>query len=63
MQIYAEAGITPWKNLIVTYDDENGLLDLRTVESEIINRIKKRVLMEEVMICCVKQPQMTKLNG
>ena len=42
MQIYAEAGITPWKNLIVTYDDENGLLDLRTVESEIINRIKKR---------------------
>ena len=38
MQVYAEAGITPWNNLIVTYDDENGLLDLRTVESEIINR-------------------------
>lgn len=38
LQAYAEAGITPWKNLIVTYDDENGLLDLRSVESEIINR-------------------------
>ncbi len=39
MQIYAEAGITPWKNLIVTYDDEEGLLDLRTVESEIANKV------------------------
>ena len=40
MQIYVEAGITPWKNLIITYDDENGFLDLSVIESEIINKLK-----------------------
>lgn len=41
MQIYASAGITPWKNLIVTYDDENGFLNLAAVEAEIENKVMK----------------------
>ena len=43
MQIYVEAGITPWKNLIITYDDENGFLDLSVIESEIINKLKSSI--------------------
>ncbi|MGN0659181.1 MAG: hypothetical protein ACI4LA_06205 [Emergencia sp.] len=34
IRLYREHGIIPWKNLILTYDDENGTLD-----SEIIARI------------------------
>ncbi len=30
---YENAGIAPWNNLITTYDDENGNLDLQFVES------------------------------
>ncbi len=30
---YENAGIAPWDNLITTYDDENGNLDLQFVES------------------------------
>lgn len=41
MQAYSEAGILPWKNLIVTYDDEDGILDMAAVESEIKNKVMK----------------------
>ncbi len=41
LEVYGQAGIFPWKNLIVTYDDECGILDLSVIESEIINKIKK----------------------
>lgn len=40
MVMYQKAGIVPWKNLIVTYDNDNGILNLAIVESEIINKIK-----------------------
>ena len=40
MDIYEEAGIVTWKNLIVTYDSENGMLDLGIIESEIVNKVK-----------------------
>ena len=39
MEVYESAGIVPWKNLIVTYDDEAGNLDIRIVESEIKNKL------------------------
>ena len=38
-QIYATQGIVPWDNFIVTYDNTNGDIDLRIVESEIINKL------------------------
>ncbi len=41
LEIYERAGIVPWQNLIITYDDEYGILNLAIVESEIINKIKK----------------------
>ena len=41
MQAYSEAGILPWKKLIVTYDDEDGILDMAAVESEIKNKVMK----------------------
>jgi len=37
--MYAKIGIVPWKNFIVTYDDEDGNFDSRIIESEIINKI------------------------
>ena len=36
---YESVGIVPWKNLIVTYDDEDGGIDSRIIESEIINKL------------------------
>ncbi len=39
LSMYEKAGIVPWKNLIVTYDDENGNFDSRIVEAEITNKI------------------------
>ncbi len=36
---YEKIGIVPWKNLIITYDDENGNIDLAIVDSEIKNKI------------------------
>ena len=39
LDIYEEMGIVPWKNLIVTYDDENGNLNIPLIESEIINKV------------------------
>ena len=38
-QLYASLGIVPWDNLIVTYDDVNGNIDLRIIESEIRNKL------------------------
>lgn len=39
MTMYDKAGILPWKNLIVTYDDEHGYLDTRIIDAEIINKL------------------------
>lgn len=39
ISMYEKAGIVPWKNLIVTYDDEQGRLDIRIIESEIKNKL------------------------
>jgi len=39
MGMYERAGIVPWKNLIVTYDDENGGIDTRIIEAEIRNKL------------------------
>ena len=36
LEEYRKAGIVPWKNLIITYDDENGGLDSKTI-SKIID--------------------------
>ena len=36
---YEGVGIVPWKNLIVTYDDEKGNLNLNIIESEIRNKL------------------------
>ena len=38
-KMYAKIGIVPWKNLIITYDDEDGNFDSRIIESEIINKL------------------------
>ena len=35
---YEKAGIYPWKNLIITYDDENGGIDIPLIEKEIQTR-------------------------
>lgn len=39
LEQYETAGIVPWKNLIITYDDEQGNIDLRIIESEIRNKL------------------------
>lgn len=39
LAVYESAGIVPWKNLIVTYDDERGGIDSRIIESEIVNKL------------------------
>jgi len=39
MELYEEKEIYPWKNLIITYDDEDGAIDMRRIEFEIINRL------------------------
>lgn len=38
-QVYASNGIVPWDNLIITYDNTEGVIDLRIVESEIKNKL------------------------
>lgn len=40
LSVYEKAGIVPWDNLIITYDDKYGVLNLSIVESEILNKIK-----------------------
>ena len=37
--MYEQAGIVPWDNLIVTYGDQYGNVDVREIESQIINRL------------------------
>lgn len=32
-EIYRECGIVPWRNLIITYDDERGHLDSRIIDN------------------------------
>lgn len=38
-QLYATNGFVPWDNLIVSYDNSDGNIDLRVVESEIKNKL------------------------
>ena len=38
-RLYASKGIVPWDNLIVTYDNAAGIIDLRIIESEIQNKL------------------------
>ena len=39
IEYYAESGIVPWDNLIVTFDDTDGNLDIRSIKSIIVNRL------------------------
>ena len=39
LSMYEKAGIVPWDNLIVTYGDRNANVDMRIVESEIVNKL------------------------
>lgn len=39
LEKYESVGIVPWKNLIVTYDDEDGGIDLERIEMEIKTRL------------------------
>lgn len=39
MNLYESVGIVPWKNLIVTYDGEDGTLNLAEIESVIRNKL------------------------
>lgn len=39
MQAYALGGIVPWDNLIITYDDEDGNIDVNIIEAEIKSKI------------------------
>lgn len=39
ISVYESAGIVPWKNLIITYDNEVGGIDSRIIESEIVNKL------------------------
>ncbi len=39
MEMYESVGIVPWRNLIVTYDNEQGYIDLAVIESEIRNKL------------------------
>lgn len=38
-EYYAMLGYVPWKNYIVTYDTEDGNIDMRVIEGEIRNKI------------------------
>ena len=39
IEVYEKAGIVPWKNLIMTYDDEDGNINVGIIESEIKNKL------------------------
>lgn len=39
MGLYESVGIVPWKNLIVTYDEEDGTINMQIIESEIRNKL------------------------
>ena len=38
-ELYASVGFYPWDDLIVTYDTDDGNIDLRIVEPEIRNKL------------------------
>lgn len=40
MDQYEKMGIVPWDNLIITYDSDDGILNIPLIESEIINKLK-----------------------
>ena len=40
LEIYERADIAPWTNLIITYDDQYGNINMNVVESEIKCKIK-----------------------
>ena len=39
LKMYEQAGIVPWNNLIVTYGDQNGNVDVWEIESQIVNKL------------------------
>ncbi len=39
LEQYEKVGIVPWKNLIVTYDGEDGIIDMNIIRSEIENKL------------------------
>ncbi|MCI8609744.1 MAG: hypothetical protein HFE73_08885 [Firmicutes bacterium] len=39
LSMYEKAGIVPWKNLIITYNDSQGNINMKIVESEIVNKL------------------------
>jgi len=39
LDTYISNGISPWNNLIVTYDNEEGNIDIRMVKAEIENKL------------------------
>lgn len=39
MAVYETAGIVPWQNLIVTYDDENGNINTKIINAEIVSKL------------------------
>lgn len=39
MKVYETAGIVPWDNLIVTYGDVHGNVDVRIIESELRSKL------------------------
>ena len=39
IEMYRHAGIVPWENLIITYGDIDGNVDVRVIESEIVNKL------------------------
>lgn len=39
LNMYEKAGIVPWKNLILTYDNEQGNIDARIIDAEIKNKL------------------------
>ena len=39
LEVYEKAGIVPWDNLIVTYGDRDGNVDVREIEAVIVNRL------------------------
>ena len=38
-ELYASVGIVPWNNYIVTYDNEDGEIDLKVVDAQIRGRL------------------------
>lgn len=45
LSVYDSADIVPWRNLIITYDNEDGDLDARIIDAEIRNKLLDGSLM------------------